>query len=1647
MNSNLIDRRKLSIIISIVLLLSTFSLTEASAVSEPKYESPGMIFMDETKAGKELYEKNKGELPSLPGGGAPPQYITGPKGTKLYVNLKLWLDHHILCYGEWSDVPDNYRTGSPVGFKNSTEKPGQPVETNKGYYLKNGKRGEYRYHGYDVSGNKMTNLYFEVDSSVTQFDERDWIKNPWIELPSSYKNKPDYESTYNNAATGKETYPDPAVQPGVRNWINKSMEQYGGVPLLGKEIDPEVFRYLYVESAPTTLGLGQGRMFHRRPDGSIWYQTIAVPKLTEKKDLPVTASITLLTADEVLDAGPAMDDNKVKLSFKVSAVLEDTAAMNDPVLKSVYYTRQDIQSWEFTFTPPADIGATQKASNVEKVDNTGSAIFEIETTYGKLRNRTLHLTATGQPLYNNDHRGYKDNAELDYNIHMKPIPQPPVQPVIIIDIPTVTIDHHIGEIAFDSVPFRDAEDHTDMTPVSGVELYVNGQFVDYQTFFSGQYVFPEVTGINGYMAEVIIRYNLNKSKISLIGLTDEQKADIMSDTPVQYVSKDYVYVYPTKPIANFQITSGTWKQNRLIKVQETSNAGNIQLVLDQYPIVDYEWTFGGDMAPLRKGVDTNLSKELLYKEPGIYSLTLKVKNTLGKWSDPYTVSYEVLEDVGPAIGVNLAESVFTRNDKVSSWYYLIASTDGDVIQSSSIELWYDSDNDGTVDRVLNSWSNQEKFPDYTPTKLGYYKYVLKAQEDIISDTLPQFITNADKKQAIYEVEFWVDNFRPMSDLYINIPIQRPAIDVYLMLDKNLDAQKVEYIKSNRVNVSNWLLEKNIIPNVNIWDMKTYTYSQPASTSVYSGGSYPSVTTIYSSNGYSGTLNRTSVTNNSYSRDEGSYQTRTETKTASAGGSSTSGHGASDSYPPSSVSYSDGEGYSGTLSAYGYNYSSWACGHKEPHPPHVVGYYYWTRSYAGYSGTVSRTASYWVPNIRWYDNYTGFYSGTIYKDVRQPYTDPFNPTSAKYVVYISDNGIAEPADLNMVMGYAKTAKLYLAGTSQIQSQRPHDKYFDVSGKTMAAVMDDILQDISANSPDVERFYMLQNEKFVLNAGQLDLENDPIIETGMQYVHEADYYDNPTGSEPGTTMKFNEASGWNTSIKSSLANVGKYTIYRRVRDYPSTDPNFTQYSYYSGNTSLEVYVVRKPIALATLDWDYNAAASTYKTAWKDLSYDPDHQYSRADKGIVDRNIMWRRTGGQWNYGIPDNLTAGTYELNYYVLDPEGYWSDPFVMNFTLSAAPPMQFDASLRTLDQKFSLIRIANDARNPGIPASEYLQAFNLWTRHPSIPTLKYALFDRNGRQANAEESIQFNDTTGIRNGNDIKWNDFSDQIPATMPDGIYQFRIWADAGNGNTAAKSFEVHVSTPLNLEPSLPYEVVGGTVVQADAHTTKYASTVTATLFQGTAYERTYTMTGKGEGTGKVWAGNLSIPENIPEGEYNARFTATAPNGNSQTRDVRFKLTNLSITHVSLSGYWNHWRGQADIFGEPLSNEPHRFLSLECVKINIDMLGNPERVTVRFSPELEAMSYTDPKGHTYSYKEDYFGYSVRFPEDSTFTGAGNHISWEYYLPLAPSTKSWNNNRQRQPYRMTVTAHKGGATAEYVIDDIEITGNIYDLTYIQPKE
>jgi len=201
-------------------------------------------------------------------------------------------------------------------------------------------------------------------------------------------------------------------------------------------------------------------------------------------------------------------------------------------------------------------------------------------------------------------------------------------------------------------------------------------------------------------------------------------------------------------------------------------------------------------------------------------------------------------------------------------------------------------------------------------------------------------------------------------------------------------------------------------------------------------------------------------------------------------------------------------------------------------------------------------------------------------------------------------------------------------------------------------------------------------------------------------------------------------------------------------------------------------------------------------------------------------------------------------------------------------------------------------------------------------------------------------------------------------------------------------------------------------------------------------------------IWKFICQVQDKMGAWSVPAEFSVTVQGSGTELPVVKSDV--LGVSGVTIEGYWNHWRGQIDIFGKQLSVEPHRFLSLETVKINVYTTGYADRVVIRFSPELEAMQFTDVMGNIYDYVIDFrMPAYVDFPGASTFALGGSakegHVYWEYTLPLAASSVGWNDYRVAPQYKMTVYAYKGVECAIYEIDDIDITGNTRDLVYTQP--
>lgn len=1523
-------------------------------------ENGGYTFFQDS-----TYKKYIDTFPKI---GANPYPMTIKVGNNTWtLNYNIWKQKNLYVYGSYVSVPNNYfKCGYQIHSNLAVTQPYKYY--NNGYFpfpkgavcrgiTQNADdepqphpdhcatRGEWKYLGYDVNGNPFSNMWMINVATVTTFAKRDWQQAPW-DYPLNTKTGLKGISTYNETAYGESNIKIPDVITKTQAWIADTfndMPNYKGIHTGTKaEFNQDVYKFLYIQSAPTTQMGGSGRMWHKLENGQYWYQTFSVPHLIKKEMLPVTLEISDLSLEKELPIDSSLDEQETTISFKLTSTLNDTKdgqqLFKDDAAKVVYYTRSELEKWHFTY----NIGALNITNATVTAEangtNKGTKRVEFKTKIKYLRGiqkdtkdgkYKLLVNASVYPTFKDKVKGNTANDDALAELTYKPLPP---DDKYITNIPSLNIHNNVGEIAFDGVQFDDVSDSTDMSDVISKEVLVNGQSVPYDIFYSKNYVFPATTDKNGYFAEVHTIYTLDKNKITTVGMTDEEKEAIASKAVLKYLTVDWVYVYPTKPNAHFTISSNTWKENRIINISESSYNSNIKLVIDKYPITEYKWSFGGDTSQLHFGTNSDLQKQLQYSKEGVYSVTFECKNSLGKWSDPYTVEYQVFEDLAPNIEVNLNESVVTRNDTVQAWHYDVNSTDGDKVGSSKIQLWFDSDNDGIIDTKKGEWnglgdnaiSEITDFPSYTPTELGFYKYIIYATDEFEGvsgqDTLSQYISDDSKKSNRYEVEFWVDNYQPLSDLYIDTQIDRPNVDLFIMRDKDLPETSMDYLNQNRVNLENELLGKNIIPNISLWNMKTYEYSTPATTSVHTGSTYPNSTVPYSNNGYSGTLSLTKAVDNGYNYDFGYTASKQESRSASDtrsnytyadyrynGSSWSMTSWGSGSSVTDSVSYSS-DGYSGTLSKTGASQtgSSGSAPSSPKSGDTYTTYTYWT---AYYSGTVYKTTYYWVPDVRWVYDYTGQYSGTIYKYVRQPYTDPWRASSSKYVLYYSDNDISELTDFMTVLGKCD-AKVILAGKTGIQSQYSnYAKFIDITNKTTKDVIDDALEYIAQETPGIEQIILTQNQNFTLNFGEEDLDNDNITEKELQFIHDKDYFDNPTGQESGSQTSLKD-TGWTTTVKNSFANVGKFRILRRVKDAP-TGAYGDSMAKYSGSTEVDVIVHRKPIAIATLDWDYDINTKTYKTTWIDLSYDLDHNISDSEKGIKKRKIMWRREGGEWNYSIPDNLTPGIYKLRYYVQDIENAWSDVFTIDingkqdsnvsevtFTLQDSPPMQFEAKLRSEKTEFRY-----PTSPVTLPASENLQLYEIWTRYPTNPNLTMGIYNSSGVQVTPTKTVYYSTSTGTKEGNDINWDNLLYNTPKTLLDGNYLFKISANSTQSKTI--TFPITISTPINLIGTVNSKTKDAEVNTGDINvftffTSSYVNSVQLT-FEGKTYSSASAQISVASDNGKTktWVCYIDIADGeYPDGRLgNAEFKASIPSGKSEVVYVNYKIVGIRASNFLIT------------------------------------------------------------------------------------------------------------------------------------------------------
>lgn len=1516
-------------------------------------------------------------------------YYGVPSDTKLkntngwFFNIELWLDRHIVAYGDHSKVGGN-------DFKNATLN-GYPVGgdltiglKNKGYYRNASLLGEYRYHGFDANGNRYVNLDFPADAdSGRKPEQKKWIYRVWDETSPYYNNPNTGQPRIKDASK----YFDEAIKTGpsslnVRAWIDKSLPFD---VISSTNADKDAYNYVHVTTRPTTRFPGEGLMYHQ--SDVVYYQAFSLDKQKEAK-LPLENK-AFIYAVYTGDAFNAELKPTLTFDVKVTGILRDNDlysgqstydGMPIEVAKSIYYTREDIKSWTLKLYDTLT-KKTQTINNVKSDGNRGTASFKVSIPYdqykGLLTNnpdgsQTITVPFEGEAIVNfHNDLNYNDKEGTLVDVLDPPNPDPKITfdnldtgttdastpPVV--DAPTlfkpVKLNIEAPKKMLDTERFK-IIDETELPVGASREVYLGNDRLsdeDADQFLSGQYVFPLI----------------GKDKIYTYTITYQ---DSLSQE-VSYHS--YVVVYTTKAKAQF-MTTGSYKENRKISV--TADYGRNSAYLRErtsFTILNFDAVTD---IPNNVKYRTKTSDALMFlvKNTSELKINMKLETSVPSElversdipagyfiSDDFDQSYYIEEDYKPVIVANIWSTVLIRGETLD-FFYEGSSFDNDLITKNDYKIYYDENKDTIPEKIVKQgkWSEYNGF---IADKLGTYKIVFDIEEAYGQETLSEFITASDTRKSTVERFFYVDNISPVTGMETDIEVNIPKVDLMVLNDQSMTRELNNAIKEARVNWINKLQQsKGVSANLQIWDLFTYTEQQPISTSKNTGGSYPPATWDYTSGGFQGVLTRTNVRDNGYWRDDGYWDTYT--------------------------TYEDVPKYKLVWNG---NICGW-----EPTPNGPVASNCWVED--GYT-RVYTTHSEWVSDETWVSNYTGDYSGTLTKQTKQTFNPTLEITSSKYIVYFTGSAINNTADLNFVKTKA-TAKVILVSDAAVKPQTSHYAWID-RNQTLDKIIEQINAVIENDESLDNKKLLLVNQTFNTYFMNFDQEKDSILNLGLQYVHVPSYYDNNTGLEANSVATYSDSNFKSQAVKSMFSKSGKFTIYSRIKDLIA---GFEGYEEFSNIASVDIYVHRKPIADYTLDWDYDTATSTYKTTWVDKSYDLDHQYSDAQKGIRDRRIMYRKTSGDniWIYAIPNNLTAGTYELKYTVKDIEGVWSDEITRTFTLLAEAPMQFSAELRAKisGMLLSKFTIGND-----------VEWYNIWSRFPYAHRLEISLWDGATRVAALPiKTVNYTVATALKNGNDYNWYNVSYNIPKGigLQEKSYTVRIEAISISNPVNKMTVNRTVTLINNTAPTVSFtaqspttvyegDSIRNTILPIDADGDKLTiQYYVAKPGQSLVLFKTYTNVAQGVPF------VLDDVINVDDGNYQFRVVVSDGNGGTGQADKTVPVAPFEVTSYSL-----------------LPNDP---MAGDMLYFNVATTGFVNKIDIIFEPNIVSSDNRFAMGYN---AVNYVGNSIVFPISPvtlTSNKTYQYIAWVN----TPQSVTLKGVRNRAPYTFTIRAWKGTLYKDYFI-------------------
>lgn len=523
-----------------------------------------------------------------------------------------------------------------------------------------------------------------------------------------------------------------------------------------------------------------------------------------------------------------------------------------------------------------------------------------------------------------------------------------------------------------------------------------------------------------------------------------------------------------------------------------------------------------------------------------------------------------------------------------------------------------------------------------------------------------------------------------------------------------------------------------------------------------------------------------------------------------------------------------------------------------------------------------------------------YSRATLSDIRARANAVYRENSTRYIVALAEEPFtdADAASLDTTAALlndknigliAFTNNASLASLQQLTSKLDKQSIIITASDLSTAIgqLADYVLSKTSTTASYGPFYILLGQSLGFNPSYSDYENDPKVTDNWSYVHNPNYVDNNTG-----------VSFYNNKILSgpvaTLDKVGMYDVQYKAQDDPTiTDLRFLNYRLWSEPTPTNIIVHRKPIA------DFSVQAGTVNVT--DLSYDPDFQFKRPDKGVVEWLWKWKPAASTaWTGGRPSGITAlGNYVVRLEVKDVYGALSDPVEKNITVTTLrrPPVAGFNWTPTIICEGDTVTINNLSIDPDGDPLTYL-----WT-----------VFDPVGGTSNyTTKDVALNKVLP-----GMYWVTLRASDPDGMSDAVTKYFVVDALGvKGyvkhtdlwNNHRKQYNQHFAgtddSPRSYNTFWAGEefVLQAGITDTGLSATKAQSVKVEFLYYGESM-LLGPNAGRTQWNGEMWRDDF---ETIPDGLYIFRFTAAYSNGTVKSHEVSVVISGVWLDYYKFHRNW---------------------------------------------------------------------------------------------------------------------------------------------------